>query len=112
MMPHQELVAMELVVLTVADCPNATAFEERLAAAVTGWPHAVVRRRVIASEQEAAEEGMHGSPTLLVDGADPFAEPGQPTSLSCRLYRDASGRTGPVPSVKELRRALAAAGDG
>jgi hypothetical protein len=112
MMSHEELVAMELVVLTVADCPNAAAFEERLAAALTGWPHTVVRRRVIASEQEAAEDGMHGSPTLLVDGTDPFAEPGQPHSLSCRLYRDASGRTGPVPSVKELRRALTAAGDG
>ena len=31
-MPHQELVAMELVLLTVADCPNAPAFEEHLAA--------------------------------------------------------------------------------
>ena len=62
-MPHQELVAMELVLLTVADCPNAAAFEEHLAAAVTGWPHTIVRRLVIASEQEAAEEGMHGSPT-------------------------------------------------
>jgi hypothetical protein len=112
MIPHQERVAMELVLLTLADCPNAAAFEERLAAAVTSWPHTVVHRRVIASEQEAAEEGMHGSPTLLVDGADPFAEPGQPPSLSCRMYRDASGRAGPVPSVKELRRALTAAGDG
>lgn len=102
---------MELVLLTVADCPSAAAFEERLAAALSGRPDIVVRRRVIASEQEAAEEGMHGSPTLLVDGADPFAEPGQPPSLSCRLYRDVSGRAGSVPSVQELRRALTAAGD-
>ena len=29
---------------------------------------------------------MTGSPTLLVDGADPFARPGQPPSISCRLY--------------------------
>jgi hypothetical protein len=67
---------------------------------------------VVRDEREATEAGMHGSPTLLVDGADPFAEPGQPPSLSCRMYRDASGRAGPVPSVKELRRALTAAGDG
>jgi hypothetical protein len=102
---------MELVLLTVPDCPNAPAFEERLAAALAGRPDAVVRRRVIASEQEAAETGMHGSPTLLVDGTDPFAAPGQPPSLSCRLYRDASGEAGSAPSVQELRRVLTAAGD-
>jgi len=102
---------MELVLLTVPDCPNATAFEERLAAALTGRPDAVVRHRVVGAEREAAEAGMHGSPTLLVDGIDPFAAPGQPPSLSCRLYRDASGRAGPVPSVQELRRVLTAAGD-
>jgi hypothetical protein len=102
---------MELVLLTVPDCPNAAAFEERLAAALAGHPAAVVRHRVVADEREAAEAGMHGSPTLLVNGADPFAAPGQPPSLSCRLYRDTSGRAGPVPSVHELRRVLAAAGD-
>jgi hypothetical protein len=111
MMPRQEPVAMELVLLTVPDCPNAAAFEERLAAALTGRPDTVIRRRVIASEREAAEQGMHGSPTLLVDGRDPFAAPGQPPSLSCRLYRDVSGQARPVPSVAELRRVLTADGD-
>jgi hypothetical protein len=28
---------MELTLLTVPDCPNAAAFEERLAAALSGW---------------------------------------------------------------------------
>ena len=102
---------MELVLLTVPDCPNAAAFEQRLAAALAGRPDAAVRRRVIASEQEAAAEGMHGSPTLLVDGTDPFAAPGQPPSLSCRLYTDVSGQAGPVPSIAELRRVLTAARD-
>jgi hypothetical protein len=55
MPPRQELVAMELVVLTVPDCPNAAAFEENLAAALTGLPDAVIRRHIIASEQEAAD---------------------------------------------------------
>jgi hypothetical protein len=111
MLPREELVAMELVLLTVPDCPNAAAFEEHLAAALAGHPAAVVRRRVVGDEREAAEAGMHGSPTLLVDGTDPFAAPGEQPSLSCRLYRDASGRAGPVPSVQELRRVLTAAGE-
>ena len=50
---------------------------------------------------------MHGSPTLLVDGTDPFAVPGQPPSLSCRLYRDAAGRMSGAPTVEALRRVLA-----
>jgi hypothetical protein len=102
---------MDLVLLTVPDCPHAAAFEERLAAALAGHPAAAVRRRVVGDERAAAEAGMHGSPTLLINGSDPFAAPGQPPSLSCRLYRDASGRTGPAPSVEALRRALTAACD-
>lgn len=100
---------MELVLLTVRDCPNAAAFEEHLTAALEGHHGTVVRRRVVGDEREAAEAGMRGSPTLLVGATDPFAAPGQPPSLSCRLYQDASGRAGPVPSVHELRRVLAAA---
>ena len=72
---------------------------------------AVVRRREVTDEREAADAGMHGSPTLLIDGTDPFAGPDAPASLSCRLYRDASGRiTRGAPSVEALRQALAEAG--
>ena len=99
---------MELVLLTVPGCPNAATFEERLAAALADRPGTVVYRRVIAGEPEAAEAGMRGSPTLLVDGADPFAVLGQPPSLSCRLYRDIAGRMSGAPTVEELRHALAA----
>jgi hypothetical protein len=102
---------VELTLLTVPACPNAAVFEERLAAALAAHPGATVRRREIADEREAAEAGMHGSPTLLVNGIDPFAAPGQAPSLSCRLYRDAEGRPGPAPSVQALRHALAAASD-
>ena len=97
---------MELIMLTVPDCPNAAALEERLAAVLTDYPDAVVRRRQVADEQEAAETGMAGSPTLLINGTDPFAVPGQAPGLSCRLYRDATGRPAGAPSVADLRRAL------
>ena len=97
---------MELTLLTVPACPNAALFEERLADALAGHPDAVVRRREIANERAAAEAGMHGSPTLLIDGVDPFATPGQPPSLSCRLYRDATGRAEGAPPVDALQRVL------
>jgi hypothetical protein len=101
-----ELENMELTLLTIPDCPNAGLFEERLAAALAGYPDAVVRRREIADEGDAAQAGMHGSPTFLIDGADPFATPDQPPSLACRLYRDEAGRAARAPTVEALRRAL------
>ena len=97
---------MELTVLTVPACPNAAVFEERLAAVLADFPDAVVRRREVSDEREAAEAGMHGSPTLLVDAVDPFAVPGQAPSLSCRLYRDKAGHTEGAPPVDALRRVL------
>jgi len=102
---------MELTLLTVPDCPHAAAFEERLAAALAGHLGAIIRRREVADDQEAAKTGMHGSPTLLIDGVDPFAGPGQAPSLSCRLYRGEAGRADDAPSVQALQRALAAAHD-
>jgi hypothetical protein len=102
---------MELTLLTVPGCPNAAAFEERLAAALAGRPGVAVTRREIGDERAAALAGMHGSPTLLINGTDPFAAPGQAASLSCRLYRDDAGRAVPAPSLAALREAIAAASD-
>ena len=97
---------MELTVLAVPDCPNVAALEQRLAVALAGRPGVVVRRREVADEREAAESGMRGSPTLLINGADPFAAPGQAPGLACRIYRDADGRPAGAPTVEALRRAL------
>ncbi|GAA1679901.1 hypothetical protein GCM10009745_24790 [Kribbella yunnanensis] len=90
---------MKLEVLHVPDCPNLAPMLDRLRAA-TDLP---VSTRVI--ETEAS--GMAGSPTLLIDGIDPFAAEGDDVgSVSCRLYRDEAGRTVPAPSVEQLRAAV------
>ena len=94
---------MHLTVLVVPDCPNGPLMEERLAAVLTGRAGVTVSRQVIASQADAATWGMHGSPTLLINGADPFAEPGQPPSMSCRLYRDDDGQPAGAPSAGQLR---------
>ena len=53
---------------------------------------------------------MAGSPTLLVDGLDPFGdEQGCECGVSCRLYRDENGQITPAPSVGQIRDALALA---
>jgi len=100
---------MELMVLAVPDCPGVPVLEERLAAVLADLPQVPVARMVIGDEAGAARSGMHGSPTLLVDGADPFAGPDAVTSMSCRLYRGEDGRMEWAPSVAELRRVLGAA---
>jgi hypothetical protein len=68
---------MQLTVLAVPGCPNAPVLGDRLAAVVDGRAGVWVSHRVISDEGEAARWGMHGSPTLLIDGSDPFAGPGQ-----------------------------------
>ena len=92
---------MRLEVLHVPDCPNLAPMLERLAE-VTDLP---VETRVIESEDESVRFGMAGSPTLLVDGVDPFAAPGD-GGVSCRLYRDEEGRIVSAPSVEQLREAI------
>ncbi len=103
---------MHVTLLAVPDCPHLPVLAERLADALSGLPGVSVSRQVIVTEDEAARSGMHGSPTILIDGLDPFAEPGQSASLSCRLYRDSDGRPGGAPSVRQLRRALIKAASG
>lgn len=97
---------MRVLVLAVPDCPNASLLEERLAQVLEGRSDVLVSRQVIDDEQEAARQGMHGSPTILVDGRDPFAGPGQPGTLSCRLYRDSDGRVEGAPSVSQLSQVI------
>jgi hypothetical protein len=91
---------MRLEVLHVQDCPNLPLLLERLVQ-VTDLP---VTTRVIESDADAARFGMAGSPTLLVDGVDPFEA--ADIGVSCRLYRDADGRIVDVPSVEQLRAAI------
>jgi hypothetical protein len=95
---------MRLTILHVPDCPNVAILEERLTRVVSG--DVEVTLRVVDSEELAAALGMTGSPTLLVDGVDPFAEPGRAASVSCRLYHDETGHPAGAPSVAQLRRAL------
>jgi hypothetical protein len=97
---------MHLTVLAVPGCPNAPVLTERLAVVLHGRDDVPVSYEVISDEAHAASWGMHGSPTLLIDGADPFAEPSQPPTMSCRLYRDDSGQTAGAPSVAQIRLAF------
>lgn len=98
-----------VTVLTVPDCPNAPLLRGRIAEALEG--RAVpVEWIEVRDADEATRHRMTGSPTLLLDGIDPFAHRGAQPSLSCRLYHHADGTTDGAPAVADLRRALTVSG--
>jgi len=90
------------------DCPNWRVAEARLKEALVGIgadPNAVIYEQVTTVE-EAEALGFRGSPTILVDGTDPFADPDAPTGLTCRIYRTDTG-VQPAPTVEQLQAVLA-----
>jgi len=91
---------MELTVLLVPGCPTAAVLRQRLAEVLAGRADVRVAWREVGDAGEAVRLGMHGSPTLLVNGVDPFVREGEVASLSCRL-------PGGVPSAEQLRTVLA-----
>ena len=68
--------------------------------------HPPVTHELVETPEEAARLEFRGSPTLLVDGEDPFADQAGSVGLSCRIYRTESGPQG-TPSVAQLVMALA-----
>jgi hypothetical protein len=93
---------MRVELLHVTDCPNLPLMLEHLRR-VTDTE---ITTHEITTDVDAAKYGMTGSPTLLIDGADPFGSPDLAAGLSCRIYRDEHGATVPVPSVCQLRAAV------
>ncbi|WP_314241770.1 hypothetical protein [Streptomyces sp. DSM 40907] len=106
--PNWKESGLRITILTVPDCPNVPVVRDRLTAALDGRA-AGIELVEVSEEADAARWGMTGSPTVLLDGIDPFAVPGAPPSVSCRLYRDAEGRADGAPSVQALREALTGA---
>lgn len=98
---------MDVTVLAIPDCPGAALLDDRLKIAAAGLPDFRVTRRVITDQDEAEKAGMRGSPTILIEGTDPFASPGQQPGLACRLYQQDDGSLAPAPSAGQLHRALA-----
>ena len=98
---------MKLELLVVPNCPNEAAAiaAAREAVKQVGQGEVQVRIIVIDSDEQALARGFAGSPTFLIDGVDPFAEPGAPTGMSCRIYSTKDGRAG-VPDLAQLRAAL------
>ncbi|MBA2715514.1 MAG: thioredoxin family protein [Propionibacteriales bacterium] len=97
---------MDIALLYFDDCPNWKIADERLAVIAAERADVTVSRHLVETLEEAERVGFHGSPSILVDGVDVFAEPDDGVGLSCRVYRTPDGLEG-APTVEQLRAALA-----
>lgn len=86
---------MDLRLLYFEGCPHRTVAQQRLQRALAriGWDGHV--RHVRVETQEDAERlRFLGSPTILVDGQDPFARDDEQPGLACRVFSTPHGLEG------------------
>lgn len=96
---------MAVVTLLYFDgCPNWRQADERLTElqAELGF---TLEHGTVDTPEEAARLGFAGSPTVLIDGTDPFATGDEPSGLACRVYDTPDGPQG-SPTLMQLREVL------
>jgi hypothetical protein len=101
---------MDVELLVVPDCPNESVALSVLRSAFdrVGLAGQSARTTVIASQDQVEERGFVGSPTILIDGVDPFVVAGQSPAFACRVYATPAGLSG-VPPLGDVISALTAA---
>lgn len=94
---------MDITLQYFDDCPNWRVAEDRLRQALVGLgrPAEPIRLQRVETPDEADRVGFGGSPTILVGGVDPFADPAGPAGFACRVYDGDA-----APTVAQLRAAL------
>lgn len=103
---------MKVQLLYFDDCPSWQVADRRLREALDAVGADVeVERVLVETPEEAVARDFHGSPSVLIDGADPFARDGAGVGLACRLYATPAGLQG-SPTVEQLVEALTAGARG
>jgi hypothetical protein len=97
---------MNVELLYFDGCPSWKIADGHLRALATELRFTPVHR-LVGSPEEAEAAGLRGSPTILVDGHDPFAGAGDPFAFACRVYQTPDGPAG-SPTLEQLRTALVA----
>jgi len=88
-------------------CPNWKVAHQRLKEALrrTGRENEEIVLEQVNSPAEAERMRFRGSPPILIEGEDHFADEAASYGLSCRVYRTERGTEG-SPSVEQLEGAL------
>lgn len=97
---------VDVTLLYFDDCPNWRDADAHLRTLEREHPDLHITRRIVDTPEEAERTGFRGSPSILIDGVDPFADAGDPVGLSCRVYQTPDGPAG-SPTLDQLRKVLA-----
>ncbi len=96
---------MDVTLLYFDDCPNwkvTDAHLETLTGEIGGLE---ISRVEVTTTEDAERYRFRGSPSVLIDGQDAFADPDDPVGLSCRVYQTPDGPAG-SPTLGQLRDVL------
>lgn len=99
---------MQITLQYFDECPNWELANERVTSALSRLGMRAtddVTYEVVDTPEKAEAVGFRGSPTILVNGVDPFADPADPIGLCCRLFATPSGLAG-SPTVDQLMHAI------
>ena len=100
---------MKVTIQYFDGCPHWKVADEQVRKVLRSLSRAdvVLEYQFIDSPETAERVGFHGSPTILVDGRDPFATGDEPIGMTCRVYRTEEGARG-MPTEAQLRRLFTA----
>jgi hypothetical protein len=103
---------MRVQLLYFDGCPHWTLMEERLreALSLSGIPQSI-EHCLVETPEEADEYRFAGSPSILLNGRDPFTTSLSDVGLSCRVYSTPDGAAG-APTVEQLVAAIRGAANG
>jgi hypothetical protein len=98
---------MNITIQYFDGCPHWKLADQRVHKVLTRLDRHDVRlaHQLIDSPEAAELERFRGSPTILIDGRDPFASQDQPFGLSCRVYETEDGPQG-APTEAQLLKLL------
>jgi len=97
--------SVDVTLLYFDGCPNWEETDRHLRVLAEEFPDMVITRVLVESPEEADRVGFRGSPSVLIDGTDPFSDQDAPAGLSCRVYPTPDGLAG-SPTLEQLREAL------
>jgi len=98
---------MKITIQYFDGCPHWKLADERVRHVIGDFASddVTLEYQFIDSPETADQLGFHGSPTILIDGLDPFITGVEQVGMSCRVFRTEDGIQG-APTEAELRKLL------
>jgi hypothetical protein len=96
---------MDITLLYFDGCPNWETTDAHLRILAGERPDLRVTRRLVTTPEDAQATGFRGSPSVLVNGIDAFADPDAPVGLTCRVFQTPDGPAG-SPTLAQLHEVL------